>query len=104
MVPELEQHREAIIALCRQYQVQRLKVFGSAPTGDFDPATSDFDFLVEFAAGATGSPADHYFGLLEALARLLGRHVDLVALGARGLENPYFRATVEKSRRLLYAA
>lgn len=104
MVAALETHREAIIALCRQYQVQRLEVFGSAATGEFDPERSDFDFLVEFAEHPGGGQADRYFGLLEDLEALLQRPVDLVVVGARGLDNPYFRATVEESRRLLYAA
>ena len=104
MVPELEQHREAIIALCRQYQVQRLEVFGSAATGDFDPETSDFDFLVEFAAMAPGAQARAYLGLLAALEDLTGRRIDLVEVQARSLKNPYFAASVEESRLVLYAA
>ncbi len=41
--------REELAALCRRYDVVRLEVFGSAARGtDFDPATSDADFLVEF--------------------------------------------------------
>ena len=38
-----------LIELCCQYNVARLEVFGSAARGtDFDPQTSDADFLVEF--------------------------------------------------------
>ena len=41
--------REELAELCRQYDVARLEVFGSAARGtDFDPETSDADFLVEF--------------------------------------------------------
>jgi hypothetical protein len=66
--------------------VRRLDVFGSATRGDFDPARSDADFLVEFspeAGGAVGTYSD----MKEALERLLGRPVDLVE-----------RAVVERSR------
>ena len=48
MIALIEDNREAIVALCEQYGVQRLAVFGSAAKGTFDPATSDLDFVVEF--------------------------------------------------------
>ena len=34
--------------LCKQFHTERLEVFGSASRDDFDPSTSDVDFLVEF--------------------------------------------------------
>ena len=41
--------REELAELCRRYDVARLEVFGSAARGtNFDPETSDADFLVEF--------------------------------------------------------
>lgn len=41
--------KEELAAICRRYGVARLDVFGSAARGtDFDPQTSDADFLVEF--------------------------------------------------------
>ena len=50
MHPEIEQKRPAISRICRQHHVRRLEVFGSAARGiDFDPASSDADFLVEFS-------------------------------------------------------
>ena len=49
MHAEILRHRETLAALCRQYGVARLDVFGSAARGaDFDPARSDVDLLVEF--------------------------------------------------------
>ncbi len=49
MIALIEDNRDAIADVCRQYGVQRLAVFGSAVKGTFDPATSDLDFAVEFA-------------------------------------------------------
>ena len=49
MVAVLENKRDAIVALCRQYGVVRLDVFGSALRDDFRPGESDVDLLVEFA-------------------------------------------------------
>lgn len=48
------------------------------------------------------TPADQYFGLLQALEELFGREIDL--LTDRSLRNPYFISSVEKTRQLLYAA
>jgi predicted nucleotidyltransferase len=35
MISEIEQHRREIEALCREYGVERLALFGSAATGGF---------------------------------------------------------------------
>ena len=102
MIHQLEDHRDAIEGLCRRFAVRRLEVFGSAVVGDFDPATSDVDFLVEFHETATIGRSDAYFGLLEGLQRVLGRNVDLVVISA--VKNPYFLQSIERSRTLLYAA
>ena len=38
--------KDELAELCRRYRVSRLEVFGSAARGaDFDPDTSDADFL-----------------------------------------------------------
>ena len=53
MHPDILHKCEAIAALCREYSVARLEVFGSAARGsDFDPARSDADFLVTFTPAA----------------------------------------------------
>jgi predicted nucleotidyltransferase len=102
MIQQLEDHRDAIEELCRRYAVRRLEAFGSAVRGDFDPATSDVDFLVEFRDPGPTGPADAYFGLLEGLQEVLGREVDLVVISA--VKNPYLLQSIERSRTLLYAA
>lgn len=103
MVALLEQNREALAQLCRQYGVERLEVFGSAARGvDFDSEVSDFDFIVRFNPHPTLTRFEQYFGLEAALEALLGRKVDLVMEGA--LKNPYFIQNVGASRELLYAA
>ena len=92
-----------LIELCRQYDVARLEVFGSAARGtDFDPQTSDADFLVEFEPESDLSPFDQFFDFAEALKTALGRRVDLVEAAA--INNPYLRAAINKSRELVYAS
>jgi predicted nucleotidyltransferase len=102
MIALIEQKREAIEVLCRQYRVHRLELFGSATGEVFDPETSDVDFLVEFQELPPGERADAYFGLLEGLQELFQREVDLVTVSA--VTNPYLRESIEQSKALLYAA
>ena len=99
----IQQHRDEIAALCRRCGVQRLEVFGSAARGvDFDPSTSDVDFLVAFEAGAGRPPWDRREDLSEALESVLGRAVDLV--NPANIANPYILASINRARELVYGA
>jgi predicted nucleotidyltransferase len=103
MHTEIDKHREALTALCHRYGVVRLEVFGSAARGaNFDPTRSDADFLVAFEKISGLSALDQFLGFSEALQRLLGRSVDLVEASA--VRNPYVRATINRSKELIYAA
>ena len=95
--------RKSWANLCRRHGVARLEVFGSAARGtDFDPRTSDADFLVEFRVDGGRVPLRQYFDFADALRRTLGRSVDLVESGA--VRNPYLRAAIDRSRELVYAS
>ena len=102
MIPEFAEHAAALADLCRRHGVQRLELFGSAATGQDDPAHSDLDFLVEFAPLPVGSYVDAYFGVLEGLQAMFRRPVDLVVDSA--IRNRYFRESVDQTKTLLYAA
>ena len=102
MQPLIETRRGQLAHLCRTYHVRRLEVFGSATRTDFDPATSDLDFLVEFEPIAPTAYAQAYFSLKEGLEALFNRPVDLVTVTT--LNNPYFRASVTASSESVYAA
>lgn len=91
---------DALPALCRQFHVRQLDLFGSAADGRFDPARSDLDFLVTFEELPSVSYARSYFGLLEGLGTLHGRDIDLVT--ERSIRNPYFRHQVETQRRKVF--
>jgi uncharacterized protein len=71
---------ERLAALCRQFGVRRLEVFGSTTSDAFDPQRSDRDFIVEFA-GDGRSLFDDYSMLKDALQSLCGRPVALVMAG-----------------------
>lgn len=103
MISLIEDNRKALEQLCLKYRVRRLELFGSALTGkNFDAEKSDLDFLVEFLPLTQGEYADAYFGLLESLEKLFGRHVDLVM--PRAIKNPYFVESINMNRKVLYAA
>ena len=86
--------------MCRQHEVRRLDLFGSAARGDFQPAHSDLDFIVQFSRTGYAGYADAFLNFADALEQLLGRKVDL--LTERMIRNPYFRVTVEASRQVVY--
>jgi predicted nucleotidyltransferase len=99
----IDQRRGEIAELCRRYGVRRLDVFGSAARSvDFDPAISDADFLVEFEPGISLPALDQFFGLSDALERVLGRPVDMVEAGA--IKNPFVLADINRAREIVYAA
>jgi hypothetical protein len=103
MIPVLQAKSAELAELCRSFGVCRLEVFGSAATDSFDPSRSDVDLLVAFHPGTKLGPwLGRYFDLRDALAKLLGRPVDLVMISA--LRNAYFIREVNRTRQLLYAA
>ncbi len=102
MVPLIQERRPQTAEVCRRRRVRRLDVFGSAAGGDFDPTSSDLDFLVEFLPLQRGQHAEAFFGLMEDLEALLGRRVDLVV--ERAISNRFFRQAVEQTRETVYAA
>jgi predicted nucleotidyltransferase len=91
MHAEIADKRDAVIALCKRYDVARLEVFGSAVrAADFDPARSDVDFLVTFAPHARAG-FGAFLDLKEAMEALLGRPVDLVERAAVEASRNYIR-------------
>ena len=102
MISVVSEQAAELEQLCLRYSVLRLDLFGSAVTSQYQPEESDLDFVVEFQSLPDGAYADTYFGLLEALERLFGKPVDLVVGSA--IKNPYFRQSIEETKRLIYEA
>lgn len=104
--PEVQKHIPEIQALCREFGISRLEIFGSAVTGEFDPETSDVDFLVTYPDGYDFGPwGERYVRFADNLESILGRRVDVVMDRAfRRKKNPYFQKSVNASRKAIYDA
>lgn len=102
MLPVTESRRAALAELCLRMDVRRMELFGSAVRGDFDPARSNLDFLVEFNPDSSRPALAAYFDLKDELEAMFGRPVDLVMPAA--VRNPFVQADIDRTRRLLYAA
>lgn len=103
MHPEIEERRGDIAEICRRHRVSRLEVFGSAARGtDFDPESSDADFLVEFEPPTLPGISKRYAGLTRDLRAVLGREVDLLRIGT--IDNEYLQEAIDRSREVIYAA
>src|SRR5258706_16450869 len=102
MHPIVQDKLQTLKELCAKHRVERLDIFGSAAREDFNPESSDLDFLVEFEAMSPVEHADAFFGLLGDLERIFKRRIDL--LEREPIENPYLWESIDRSRRVLYEA
>ncbi|OGV60321.1 MAG: hypothetical protein A2X45_06380 [Lentisphaerae bacterium GWF2_50_93] len=101
MIDLLVANKPKIATICKNLQIHRLEVFGSASDGRFDSSHSDIDFIVEFDNSASSlGLLDRYLALATQLERLLGREVDL--LTPKSIRNSYFQKKVDESRALIY--
>ena len=96
----LGHYKEQVSELCIAYGVSRLELFGSATGSDFDPHSSDMDFLVDFSGVHHLGAFDRYFGLKEALEQLFRRSVNLIE--RKAIKNPYFCQETEGNRVVVY--
>jgi predicted nucleotidyltransferase len=77
----------------------KLELLGSAARGEFEPTRSDLDFIVQMKGRREPGYARRFYEFPEAIEELYGRRVDL--LTELMIKNPYFKAEVEKERRVL---
>ncbi|HFA49725.1 MAG TPA: nucleotidyltransferase domain-containing protein [Bacteroidetes bacterium] len=98
--PEIEQHMEPLINLCKHFRVEKLFLFGSALTDRFDPKKSDLDFIVELEKMPPIEKGELLMKLWNELEGLFGKKVDL--LTDQPIKNPYLRKNVEATKKLIY--
>lgn len=99
MIALVENKKAEIAELCHKFGVRKLDVFGSAVNGKFNEATSDIDFVVDFADKSPGY-ARRYIGLADALELLFGRPVDLLTEGS--IKNPLLRESIDEAREVVF--
>jgi predicted nucleotidyltransferase len=104
MHPLLAAKQNDLAELCRRFGVRRLEVFGSAArSADFDPLTSDVDFLVELDTDRRDLTT--FLDFKDALEALLDRPVDLVERAAvEASRNPIRRRLILGEAQAVYAA
>ena len=100
MNPIIEEQLPTIIDLCHKYGVAKLELFGSANTPEFDPQSSDFDFVIEFLRYDDDS-LSQFIGFADSLEAALGRKVDFVF--DRKMR-PRFRAFIAPQREVIFEA
>lgn len=96
----IEINSEMIAEFCRRLKIAEFSLFGSALRDDFRPE-SDVDVLVTFEPGG-GITFDNRVEMLDELAAIFGRQVDLVEKDA--IRNPFRRYEILNNRRVIYAA
>jgi len=93
--------QEELRSLCVEHKLKFMYVFGSAASGKLTEL-SDIDFLISFKEISIEEYTEFYFNLHYKLQELFGRPVDLIT--ENSLSNPYFKHSVENTKKLIYAA
>ena len=95
----LDINKEKLYELCMRYHVDRMYLFGSALTPNYDQQ-SDIDFLVRFQPIELSLYFENYFNLKEQLKSLYGRDIDL--LEEQALKNPILIQSINRTKQLVY--
>ena len=88
--PDIVENMDKIISLCKKHNVESLSVFGSSVTGNFNPKTSDFDFIIHENENISMKQ------MREELELLLNRKVDLVCY--ENQFNPIAKKSIEGTK------
>lgn len=99
MIEVVANRQAELEALCEEFGVRRLALFGSAAHGTWREGTSDLDFLVDIG-DYTNRVGRRFMGFLAGLERLFGDNVDVASEPAVTSEE--FRAELERTAATLY--
>lgn len=89
-----------IKAYCQRWHIVEFALFGSVLRDDFRP-DSDVDVLIVFESSYHYMLSD-WLNMQEEIENLIGRKVDLTQ--KKLLKNPYSRAEILKTHRVIYAS
>lgn len=93
-------HPDQIRALCERWKIAQMGLIGSALRDDFRE-DSDVDVVLTFDADAAWDLFD-IVQLREELMAMFGRDVDIIE--EKAVRNPYMKAAIRKTKRVVYAA
>lgn len=91
---------DSVVQICEKYNVSRLYVFGSVLTERFSDESSDLDLQVELEPMPVIEKGEKLIQFWDELETLFHRKVDL--LTDQPIKNQYFKAQVEKTKKLIY--
>lgn len=97
---EIKNRKNRLVELCEKYKVDKLFVFGSAATGNFNGETSDIDLIVELEEQNPVEKGEKLMSLWTDLESLFSRKVDL--LTSKKIKNPYLQKQIESTKQLIY--
>ena len=98
----IENKKDELISLCKFLKIQRMNVFGSVVTGNFDK-DSDIDLLISFSDKLSIEEyTNNYFTLHYKLREIFNRDIDIVT--ELTLSNPYFIESINETKQLIYEA
>ncbi len=95
----IENNKEKINELCKNHNVKKLYLFGSATGRNFNE-NSDIDFLVRFKPIDLAKYFENYMALKDKLRSLFRRDIDLVE--EQTLKNPILIQSINNSKELIY--
>jgi predicted nucleotidyltransferase len=95
----IEQHIESVLMFCKQHHAERLYLFGSALSSNFND-DSDIDLLIQFGDVNLADYFSNYMDLKEKLEELFNRPVDLVE--EQAVRNPVFRQVLNREKKIIY--
>ena len=98
--PKIDIPKAKIEDFCRRWKIKEFALFGSVLREDFRP-DSDIDVLVSFETDG-GITFDNRVEMLDELAEIFGREVDLVEKDA--IRNPFRRHDILTTKEVVYAA
>jgi len=98
--PKINIPKAKIEDFCRRWKIKEFALFGSVLREDFRP-DSDIDVLVSFEPDG-GITFDNRVEMLDELAEIFGRQVDLVEKDA--IRNPFRRHDILTTKEVVYAA
>jgi uncharacterized protein len=96
----ISENLDNIVQICEKYNVTRLYVYGSVVTEKFSDESSDLDLLVELEPMPVIDRGEKLIQFWDELENLFHRKVDL--LTDQPIKNQYFKAQVEKTKKLIY--